>query len=152
MPRLAITDTTGRVHFIYFDGQVEVTELGQYSGQHYFEYSDLDGDGYREYIFVDGSELEVFDSDRSRLFSHTFRGKISYPPVIYQFSQDNMKIGLVSEERHEIYLLNNGGAMYNGFPLRGSTPFSIGIMSSSNSKFNLIVGSENNFLYNYSVQ
>jgi hypothetical protein len=151
-PRLAITDTTGRVHFIYLDGQVEESDLGRYSGQHYFEYSDLDGDGRREYIFVDGTELKVFASDRSRLFTHTFREKISQPPVIYQFSQGNLKIGLVSDTRHEIYLLNNGGAMYSGFPLRGSTPFSIGVFSSSASKFNLIVGSEDNFLYNYSVQ
>ena len=63
-----------------------------------------------------------------------------------------MKIGLVSEERHELYLLNNDGSMYSGFPLRGSTPFSIGVFKSSESKFNLVVGNEDNFLYNYSVQ
>ena len=151
-PRLVIPDTTGRVHFIYFDGVVEQADLGRYSSDHYFEYSDLDGDGRREYIFVDGTELKVFAADKSRVFSHSFRSRISQPPVIYQFSYGNMKIGLVSEERHELYLLNNDGSMYNGFPLRGSTPFSIGVFKSSESKFNLVVGNEDNFLYNYSVQ
>ena len=151
-PRLVITDTTGRVHFIHFDGVVEETGLGQYSGKHYFEYSDLDGDGRREYIFVDGSELKVFSVDRSRRFTHSFRAEISQPPVIYQFSKSNMKIGLISDELHEIYLVNNDGSMYKGFPLRGSTPFSIGVFNSSSRKFNLVVGSEDNFLYNYSVQ
>ena len=151
-PRLAVTDTTGRVQFIYFDGMVEQADLGRYSGNHYFAYSDLDGDGKQEYIFADGTELKVFAADKSRVFSHSFRSNISQPPVIYQFSYGNMKIGLVCDERHEIYLLNNDGSMYSGFPLRGSTPFSIGVFKSSASKFNLVVGSEDNFLYNYSVQ
>ena len=151
-PRLAISDTLGVVHFIYFDGKVDQVDLGKYSEGHYFEYSDLDGDGRREYIFADGSELKVFAHDKSGLFSHSFRSEISQPPVIYQFSHGNMKIGLVSEKLHEIFLLNTDGSMYSGFPLRGSTPFSIGVFKSSASNFNLIVGSEDNFLYNYSVQ
>jgi hypothetical protein len=151
-PRLVLTDTTGKVHFIYFDGVVEQADLGEYSPGHYFDYSDIDGDGRREYIFVDRTELTVFGSDRSRVFSHSFRSEITRPPVIYQFAYGNMKIGLVSDERHEIYLMNNDGSMYSGFPLRGSTPFSIGVFKSSPSKFNLLVGSDDNFLYNYSVQ
>jgi len=151
-PRLAVTDTTGKVHFIYFDGVVEQSDLGEYSPDHYFEYSDLDGDGRREYIFIDKTELAVFEADKAKVFSHSFRSSITQPPVIYQFAYGNMKIGLVSDERHEIYLLNNDGSMYSGFPLRGSTPFSIGVFKSSSSKFNLLVGSDDNFLYNYSVQ
>ena len=53
---------------------------------------------------------------------------------------------------NELYLVNSDGSLYNGFPLLGSTPFSIGVIDRSASKFNLIVGSDENFLYNYSVQ
>jgi hypothetical protein len=147
-----LTDSLGKVHFIYFDGTVEATDLGTWSGGHYFEYSDLDGSGRREFIFVDGKELVVFNHDGSRKFSRSFKRTLSSPPVIYQFSYGNKKIGLVSAGMNELYLVNNDGNLYKGFPLLGSTPFSIGVISPSTSKFNLIVGSDENFLYNYSVQ
>jgi len=150
--RLAMTDSLGRVHFIYFDGTVETVELGTYSGEHYFEYSDLDGSGRREFIFIDGRELRIFTHDGSRKFSRTFKSAITRAPVIYQFSHGNKKIGLVSEGMNELYMVNNDGSLYNGFPLLGSTPFSIGVINKTTSKFNLIVGSDGNFLYNYSVQ
>jgi hypothetical protein len=151
-PRLALTDSLGRVHFIYFDGTVETIELGVYSGSHFFEYSDLDGSGRREFIFVDGKEMKVFSYNGNRKFSRSFKSGISRPPVIYQFSYGNKKIGLVSEGMNELYLVNSDGSLYNGFPLPGSTPFSIGVIDRVTAKFNLIVGSEENFLYNYSVQ
>jgi hypothetical protein len=150
--RLAMTDSLGRVRFIYFTGEVETVDLGTWSGDHYFEYSDLDGSGRREFIFIDGKELKVYKHDGSRKFSYTFRSAISRPPVIYQFSYGNKKIGLVSEDRNELFLVNNDGTLYKGFPLMGSTPFSIGVINKTISRFNLIVGSDENFLYNYSVQ
>jgi hypothetical protein len=151
-PRLALTDTSGRVQFIYFDGSVETVEIDRFSSDHFFEYSDLDGDGRREFIFADKGELKVYKPDGSKDFSYDVRAGISYPPVVYQFAQGNKKIGLVSSDNNKLYLLNNDGSLYNGFPLPGSTPFSIGVISRSASKFNLIVGSGDNFLYNYSVQ
>jgi hypothetical protein len=152
-PRLALTDTSGRVQFIYFnDGSVETVEIGQFSGDHFFEYSDLDGDGRREFIYVDKGELKVFQQDGSREFSYNSNTEISHAPVIYQFAYGNKKIGLVSSDDNKIFLVNNDGSLYQGFPLPGSTPFSIGVISRSASKFNLIVGSGDNFLYNYSVQ
>jgi hypothetical protein len=150
--RLVMTDSAGQVQFVYFDGTVETVGLGTYSGEHFFDYSDLDGNGTREYIYVDGTELKVFNKDGSKKFSRSFKSPISLAPVIYQFSYGNKKIGLVSEGLDELYLVNNDGSLYKGFPLLGSTPFSIGVINKTSSKFNLIVGSDNNFLYNYSVQ
>lgn len=151
-PRLALTDTSGRVQFIYFDGEVETVDIDRFSGDHFFEYSDLDGDGQREFIFTDRGVLKVYNHDGSKKFSYDTKADISYEPVIYQFGYGNRKIGLVTRENNKLYLINNDGSLYQGFPLPGSTPFSIGVISRTASKFNLIVGSEDNFLYNYSVQ
>ncbi|MFC2116199.1 DUF3352 domain-containing protein [Bacteroidota bacterium] len=150
--RLTLTDSLGRVQFIYFDGTVETVDLGTYTGKHYFEYSDLDGSGRREFIFADGKELKVFNHDGSKKFSRSFKAEINTQVVIYQFSYGNKKIGLVSGGMNELYLVNNDGSLYKGFPLLGSSPFSIGVINKTTSKFNLIVGSDENFLYNYSVQ
>jgi hypothetical protein len=151
-PRLALTDSSGRVQFIYFDGSVETIEIDRFTADHFFEYSDLDGDGRKEFIFADKGELKVYKQDGSKGFSYDVRAEISYAPVVYQFSHGNKKIGLVSADNNKLYLVNSDGSLYKGFPLPGSTPFSIGVISPSDSKFNLIVGSGDNFLYNYSVQ
>lgn len=151
-PRMAITDTTGHARFIYFDGYTEEIILGEFSSEHYFEYADLDGNGKKEYIFADGDELKVFNHDQKLRFSRRFKSDISHPPVLYQFSARDIKIGIVCSQTGEIYLINANGSIYDGFPLRGATQFTISNFSRSTSRFNLVVGSEHNFLYNYSVQ
>jgi hypothetical protein len=42
--------------------------------------------------------------------------------------------------------------MHEGFPLNGCTEFSIGLISSERSNFNLLVGSPDGYLYNYYVE
>jgi hypothetical protein len=73
-------------------------------------------------------------------------------PDIYKFSSSDVKIGITDRSGNRIYLINSDGTLYEGFPLEGSTRFSIGYFKGSDSRFNLIVGSENNFLYNYSIE
>jgi len=147
-----ITDTSGHVHFIYLDGTSEEVVLDEFSADHYFEYADIDGNGKKEFIFLDGSELKVYSNNTKQLYSYSFRARISEPPALYQFSRTDIKIGVVSSENAKIFLINKDGSAYEGFPLSGSTLFSIGYLSKSTSKFNLLVGSNHNFLYNYSVQ
>jgi len=150
-PRLVLTDTSGHVHFIYFTGETEELSLGNFSSGHYFNYQDLNGDGSKEFIFLDKNELTVINQDRSRLFSRMFHADISFKPAIYQFSDSDYKIGLTVADEQRIYLVNKDGSLYKGFPLAGSTMFSIGLFSSSSNNFNLVVGGSDNFLYNYSV-
>jgi len=80
------------------------------------------------------------------------KGSISEIPDIYKFSASDVKIGITDRTRNRIYLINSDGSLHEGFPLEGSTRFSIGYFAGSDSRFNLIVGSANNFLYNYSIE
>ena len=86
------------------------------------------------------------------LMSYDFDNNIDLPPVYYHFAAEDLKIGVVSEGNGFIYLINNDGSVYKGFPLRGRTLFSIGYLGNTISAFNLIVGGDDNFLYNYIVQ
>jgi hypothetical protein len=86
------------------------------------------------------------------LFKKDMKVPITQKPVYYHFSHNNRKIGLVSEEEEQIFLINNNGDMYKNFPLEGKTLFSIGYFDLTSSRFNLIVGGRNNFLYNYAVE
>jgi hypothetical protein len=151
-PRLVITDTKGTIHFIYFSGKVETLNIKEFSANHFFDYQDLDGNGYKDFIFLENGLLEVFRQNKSKMFSYDFNLPIDLNPVCYTFSGNDRKIGVVSGSENKIYLINNNGEMYKGFPLSGNTLFSISKMNPSSNKFNLIVGNEDNFLYNYSVK
>jgi len=151
-PRWISTDTLGNVMAIYMDGTVSTLLSKKVSGDHFFRMGDFDKDGIPEFIFADGDELSVLFQDGSRLFSYRVREKISDMPDIYKFSASDVKIGITDRSRNRIYLINSDGSLYEGFPLEGSTRFSIGYFAGSDSRFNLIVGSTNNFLYNYSIE
>ncbi len=150
--RIVITDTTGVVHFIYFNGIVEKVNLGQFTSGHFFDFKDIDGDGFRDFIYLDNRSLKVLRHNKKRLFEYSFNEEIIHGPVYYYFSYSDRKLGIVSMKEKLIYLINNDGSLYKGFPLRGSTLFSIGNFTSTASQFNLVVGSDENFLLNYIVQ
>ncbi len=150
-PRFVTTDTSSMVKMIYLDGTVESKQIEKYSSQHYFDYQDINADGFKDYIFLDKNKLEVYKQDKSEIFDYKFDKKIESSPVYYYFSYDDRKIGIVSRTSNEIFLFNSNGSIYEGFPLKGNTPFSIGHLGESHNQFNLIVGTQYNFLYNYSV-
>jgi mRNA-degrading endonuclease YafQ of YafQ-DinJ toxin-antitoxin module len=149
---LLTTNTMGKVVKIYFDGNTELLDLVQLSPNHYFDYKDINADGKSDYIFLDNNTLYVFDNNGENIFTKKIDGNISQRPVYYHFSHSNRKIGLVSETEEKIYLVNNNGELYKNFPLEGRTLFSIGYFDLTSSRFNLIVGGRNNFLYNYAVE
>jgi hypothetical protein len=146
------TDTTGKVYFILFNGGVKTVELDHFSGNHFFDYRDLTGDGEMEFIFIDRNKLSVYSSNKTRLFTYTFNEPVNTRPIFYQFSSGDRKLGVACRKENRIYLFNSDGSLYEGFPLHGNTPFSIGNFGDSLSRFNLVVGSEDNFLYNYRVK
>jgi hypothetical protein len=151
-PRWISTDSSGRVRCIYLDGTVSTLLEQEIPGDHFFKMQDMDLDGIPDFIFAVDNELSVLRQDGSRLFSYRVRGRISDMPDIYKFSSSDIKIGITDRSRNRIYLINQDGSLYEGFPLEGSTRFSIGYFAGSDSRFNLIVGSSNNFLYNYSIE
>jgi hypothetical protein len=151
-PRWISTDTAGNATAIYQDGSVSILLKEKVTGDHFFRMQDMDSDGVPEFIYASGNELNVIRQDGGRLFSYRVREKISHMPDIYKFSSSDVKIGITDQSRNRIYLINPDGSLYEGFPLEGSTRFSIGYFAGSDSRFNLIVGSANNFLYNYSIE
>ncbi len=152
-PAIMTTDTAGKVYRIGFDGKFSTSEFpGRFTNRHYFDCKDLNGDGKPEYIFLDEDKLTVYKSDQTILFTYKFGEPVRSRPLLYQFSATDKKLGIVSRGENLIYLFNNTGELYHGFPLQGNTPFSIGNFGDSLSRFNLIVGSRDNFLYNYRVK
>ncbi len=149
--RLVTTDVQGRVRYVNFTGQVHTQKVNDYSSNHYFDYQDINSDGYKDFIFLDDNTLEVIEQDGNTLYSHSFEAPINDRPIHFYFAYNDRKIGVVSRQDNQIYLLNPSGQLYEGFPLKGSTPFSIGYLDEAGKDFHLIVGNKYNFLSNYNV-
>lgn len=150
--RLVNTDTSGTIHYLYFDGKVESHKIIDFSSQHTFDYQDIDGDNKRDYIFTDKNKLIVFQSSGKPYYEYKFDSPVTQGVVSYLFPGGERKLGLVDAEKGKIYLFNGDGGLYEGFPLDGNSLFSIGYLNQNATRFNLIVCSDDNFLYNYEVQ
>ena len=97
------------------------------------------------------NKLETFNQKQKLIFDYSFGEAITDRSLFFQFPGNVRKIGVVAQQSNEIYLFNSNGTIYEGFPLEGKTLFSIGHMNPGTTKFNLIVGSNDGFLYNYEV-
>ncbi len=150
---LATTDNKGSVRKVYFDGSIKTIELPEINANHYFALEDLEKTGSNDYIIVTNNQITVYNSNGKKRYSKQIENAELSRPFFYNFATNDTKIGFVNQNKNKIYLLNgNNGELYKDFPLVGSTPFSIGFLSASAWRFNLIVGGENGALYNYKVK
>ena len=150
--KMVTTDTAGNIVMIDFNGHITMTSIGHFSSEHFFDFKDVDADGLKDFIMLDGNMLAAYKTDKTEIMNFSFANDIKQPPIYFNFSYSDRKIGVVDDTEHRIYLINHDGSLYKGFPLEGSTPFSIGYLETEDGVFDLIVGGRNNFLYNYSVQ
>lgn len=150
-PGFVTTDSKGVIRVLNQDGTQDSLKTREFTEKHYFALEDIDSDGKADYVFADGNKLEVYNKSKKLILSFDFDAEISDEPLFYKFPSNQNKIGIVCKSVSKIYLLNADGSLFNGFPLHGLTPFSIGYLNNSANKFNLLVGGPENLLYNYEV-
>ena len=150
--RLITTDSKGQIKFIYFDGTVKTFKFNDFSSTHFFLFRDIDGDYRRDYIFADKTKLIAYNYKKEVILEYNFTSNISEKPSYYQFPENVKKLGVVLKSDKEIYLINSDATLYQGFPLKGQTGFSIARFEGLKAEFNLIVGADNEFLFNYKVK
>ncbi len=150
-PKIIATDVNGKVYYIFFNGKYAEKRIDKFSVNHFFTCDDLDGNGVPDFVFVDGNELKVVDENGKKLYSEKFKNVINEPPNIYDFGAGLKKVGVVDASANRIYLFNPDGKLHDGFPLQGSSQFSIGKMTESSGSLNLIVGSDGGNLFNYTL-
>ncbi len=148
---IVASDTLGNVIKISLTGDKEKMKFQDFETSPYFEYRDINNDKTREYIFLSRSELKVFNADKSLLFHYEFKDKITQAPQYFLFPDGTGKLGIVSDAGNELYLFNDNGSLYNAFPLKGKTAFSIGDLNNEGI-YNLVTGSADNSIYVYQLQ
>ncbi|MCW3102891.1 MAG: hypothetical protein JWO09_1331 [Bacteroidetes bacterium] len=148
---IVAADTLGNITRLSLSGDKEKMKFQDFETSPYFEYRDINNDKTKEYIFLGRKELKVFDAGKSLLFNYEFGDEITQAPQFFLFPDGSGKIGVTSEASGELYLFNDNGSLFNSFPLKGKTAFSIGDLNNEGS-FNLITGSADNSIYVYQLQ
>jgi hypothetical protein len=149
-PSLVFSAPDGTVQKVGFDGKVSKFSFMKFTVNHSFDYFDIDGDGFDEYIFIDKGILYLYDHNSSEMFTRRFDSDDLGGPINFTFSATERKIGVYDNKNKLIYLIDKSGQTSDGFPLRGASMFSIGKLSEKGG-FNLIVGGTDRFLYNYKI-
>jgi len=149
--RILTTSISGIIMFIYLkDGKVTKLDTKNFTPNHYFDFTDVTGDKIKNFVYADENKLNVYSLNMKNLYTIKLENNIDFPPHLYAFSKEDRRIGLTDSKSNKIYLLRGKtGTVLKGFPQEGTTEFSITKLNKNQSKFNLIVGNKNNFLYNY---
>ncbi|HET6993208.1 MAG TPA: DUF3352 domain-containing protein [Bacteroidia bacterium] len=137
--RLSLTDDLERMHFMDFENAPG------------FDYCDIDGDGNREFIFLDAHRLMLFNQDKAPVMSFTFDSPPDPHPQIFFFDTKDVRVGVLCPTNSELHLINNGGADAEGFPIQGSTAFSIGKLN-GDGVLTLICGNNKKYLCAYPLR
>ena len=150
--RVFCTNNNGKIIYQYFDGRTDSLQLNEFGGSHHFSACDIDSDGYNEYFIVKGKKLIAFNKDGDKIFTYEFPDEIDGAVHFYLFPRNQIKIGVVCSNAGLIYLMNDNGSVFQGFPLNGISDFSIGYLYNNSESFNLVVAGKENLLYNYEVK
>ncbi|MDD4645599.1 MAG: hypothetical protein PHY99_06385 [Bacteroidales bacterium] len=151
-PRFILTDVDGNVCSILPDGTVESRKLGEFSPDHYFTMLDSNRDGQNEYVFIDRNKMDVFNQSGEKVLTRKLDGALTGSPGLYMMSDKHKRIGLTIPSKNQVFLFNGDGTPYSGFPLYGMTPFTMGSLENTASYQNLLVGSDEAYLYNYAIK
>ncbi|UBM61588.1 hypothetical protein LA303_09190 [Candidatus Sulfidibacterium hydrothermale] len=143
------TNTSGKLVYISTNGKLRYTNFGHFSPEHYFLYDDFNGDGHKDFIFVDKNKLKVFDRFKKLLFSYTFNENITIQPEFFSLGDRQKVLGIVASKEKTIYLFDNKGNIIINHGLTGEIPFTVGSLNNNN-EVNIITAT-GNILYNYKI-
>lgn len=144
------TNKEGKLVYISSSGVLRYTDFGRFSPNHYFLYEDFDGNGAKDFVFVDGNKLTVFDRFKKVLFKYTFKYDILIKPVFFNLGKNKRGMAVVSNIENTIYIFDKNANTNISKGLIGDTPVTI-ISLKNNRDINLITGSGNTLL-NYRIK
>ena len=144
------TNEYGKLTYIKSNGNLDQTDFGTFSKNHFFLYEDFNDDNSVDFIFVDGRNLKVFDRFKKELFSYYFEFEINIKPLFFSLGRKQTVLGIVSNQEKTIYLFDNKGNTIISRGLIGETPFTVGSLN-NNRELNLITAA-GSVLYNYRLK
>ena len=144
---LIAVDTLGNISKLFLNDKKEVLASEKMPNNLHFNFFDFNRNNSNDYIFSNDNLLSVYNADKKMIIEKEIANNITAIPKLFRMSDGN-RIGLVTENK--IYLINDQGEIEDGFPLAGSTPFSISDINNDNT-LNLVVA-HRKMIYTYNLK
>jgi hypothetical protein len=148
--QIVCADTVGNITKLILGNDAASLKLRDANSNTYFSYKDLDNDGTKEYILLNENELSAYNKDKTLRWQYKFNKSIHEQPISFSLTDGKVKLGIVSKETNEIWLIDENGKPCSGFPFYGSTGFSIGDINKDD-HLN-VVTADGKFVYLYSME
>ncbi len=116
-----------------------------------FLYRDMNKDGRRELLVRGNKKFTVLEQSGEVIFDRSVEDTITAGPFFYASDNGTTKVGFTSRGDSRVYLLNRAGSNEEGFPLFGSTGFSIGDLDLDEQP-ELVVGGKDGQIYAYTLE
>jgi hypothetical protein len=145
---LITADTLGNITKLFLNDKKEMIQLDAGQRNASFNFFDYNNNNVKDYIFSYGNTVKVIDTDKNEIYKYEFEANITQKPLFFKLPNKSTRLGIVSE--NQIYLINPQGEIEDGFPLAGSTSFSIGDINNDNTT-NLVVA-HNKMIYTYNLK
>lgn len=151
---IVFTDLQGLVYRLGFDGKLKKVNFGEFSPTHSFVCEDIDCDGKKEYLFLDGKNLWAYSGSRSLIYRREFDDTMSPGLTIYNFARNRRNLGMYSASSRKAYLLDQHGAVSNGFPIETASMFSVHSYTDpdGNIRFNYLFSHPPNMIYSFKLE
>jgi len=107
---MVTTDQKGKFVYIPEKGKVKTSDFGAYSKDHFFLYTDFNGNGSEDFIFLDGKSLSVFDRFKHSILTYEFEHEIKNKPRLFTVLGRKV-LGVVDTEAAYLYLFDYEGLM-----------------------------------------
>lgn len=145
---LTTMDSLGNISQLNLNGKTSliINEYNQPGAK--FNFFNFDTNNSKDFAIAYQNNVKIIDADKKELYSNTFETAITHTPLFFKLSDKTTQLGIVTE--NQIYLINANGTIVDGFPLSGSTPFSIDDLNNDNTS-NLVVA-HGKMIYTYNLK
>ena len=150
VPAIIFSAPDGTVVRLLFDGTVTRDTISTFSAGHRTEFSDLDGDGSIDILFLDHGMLRTYDSKGNEMYTFSFESEQLTGPVILSMGPGEKRTAVCDNGRKMLHMIGKSGSSVAGFPHRSGPWYSVGRVVNRNS-WNLIVSENDTYIYNYEL-
>lgn len=140
-PRIACANTDGKVVVVNLEGdQFDILKTSVGPGESfYFVFTQLQGDTRFDYATYNGKQLTIRGYEGKAFKTWSAKSLDDGGDVLFA-AGTNGQLGLLSNQKRKIWLVNGQGKIQNDFPLAGSTAFTLTPLRTDDKKPVLLVG------------
>lgn len=146
-PQIVACDTKGTLYRIGLHNNIQTTVTNIRNSHSDFEWQNVTGDATPDMIFLDNKQFNVLSDEGVPMYSYTFEESAAADLIIVNGTAGESYAGIINRTDSKLYLFNDEGNLFKGFPVSGTGRFSVCSLRNDGSSY--IIFGKNNTIYVY---